>query len=144
MCLERVTYPHRISHGKAIGLGFKSGIDSITPRVNKIHGQVKYAKPGVWYKCDDICLEDNVDNTYKGGFHILLTARDAESYQNAHNTVYLVEYSNILHIGTQCLFSSMQYVPCVIAEKIRYLGKASKGGRRFYDLKTDNYIGLYK
>lgn len=144
MCLEKVTYPHRVTHGKPIGLGFKSGYHHVMPRVSRT--PYKLAKPGVWYTCDDIKLEDNHDSEYKGGFHILLTVDDAYNYESGHDAVYLVEYSNILSIGTQHLYGSQTYAVCVIAEKIRYIGKnrSSDLYYAFDDLKTGAYIGTYK
>lgn len=144
MCLEKVTYPHRITHGKPIGLGFKSGYHHVMPRVSRT--PYKLAKPGVWYTCDDLKLDDNYDSEYKGGFHVLLTADDANNYDAAHDALYLVEYSNILHIGTQYLYDSQKYAACVIAEKIRYIGKNgyNRPYRAFNDLKTGAYIGSYK
>ncbi len=67
---------------------------------------------------------------YKVGFHIFLRKEDAYNYGYAYQrdewTIYKVEFKNVTGFGQNTIYgvSPQETRPCVIAQNIRYLGKA--------------------
>lgn len=129
MCLSTIKFKLQRIDDEIVGIGYKhiskANLDSL--------GRLNWAKIK---KCDWTMNWSQAKHIYENlytpggcypyGFHIFLKKEDADNYPFECNFGITVQvaFKDVLAFGTNRLYHNGKYGECIIADKMRIIGKA--------------------